>query len=335
MRRTVTRRPPRHLRALNTNPARSVLLWLDKPDAYLRAAEAAGLSRQFSIDVAPLASEPPDDILARADALLAWRPPVRLAARAPRLRWLQSLPGGIDQWLVPDYPERAVLTCARGSHRLSMPEHILAGLFLIAKSLGPIVLDQRERRWTRRVNPTLAGRTLGILGLGAIGTELARKAAALEMHVIGTKRDGGAVPHVERVYRPPETDAVLGEADYVVLLLPSTAETRGVIDARSLKRMKRTAYLLNFGRGDLIVEDDLAAAVRTGVIAGAVLDVFVKEPLPAESPLWTTDGITIFPHVGGLHPDRDDTVAALWIDNLRRFAEGQPLREVVDRARGY
>lgn len=312
-----------------------MLLWLDKPDAYLRAADTAGLTRQFAIDVAPLASEPPDEILGRAEALLAWRPPVRLAARAPRLTWIQSLTGGIDQWLVSDYPEGATLTCARGSHRLSMPEHILAALFLVTKSLAPIVLDQRERRWTRRVNPTLAGRTLGILGLGAIGGELARKAAALEMRVIGTKRDGAAVPHVERVYRPAETDAVLGDADYVVLLLPSTPETRGLIDARSLTRMKRTAYLFNFGRGDLVMEDDLAAAVRTGVIAGAVLDVFVKEPLPTESPLWTTEGITIFPHVGGLHPDRDDTVAALWVDNLRRFADGQPLREVVDRSRGY
>lgn len=274
-------------------------------------------------------------MLGRADALLAWRPPARLAARAPRLAWIQSLTGGIDQWLVPEYPERAVLTCARGSHRLSMPEHILAALFLVTKSLAPIVLDQRERRWTRRVNPTLAGRTLGILGLGAIGAELARKASALEMRVIGTKRDGAAVPHVERVYRPAETDAVLAQADYVVLLLPSTAETRGLLDTRLLKRMKRTAYLLNFGRGDLVVEDDLAAAVRAGVIAGAVLDVFVREPLPVESPLWITEGITIFPHVGGLAPDRDDTVAALWVDNLRRFADGQPLREVVDRRRGY
>jgi glyoxylate/hydroxypyruvate reductase len=336
MRRTATRLRPRSPRPpLDAKPARSVLLWLDKPEAYLRAADAAGLTSQFAFDVAPLASEPTDASLGRAEALLAWRPPARLAERAPRLTWIQSLTGGIDQWLVPDDPERAVLTCARGSHRLSMPEHILAALFLVTKSLAPIVRDQQERRWTRRVNPTLAGRTLGILGLGAIGAELARKAAALEMSVIGTKRDGGAVPHVSRVYRPSETDVVLAHADYVVLLLPSTSETRGLIHAASLKRMKRTAYLLNFGRGDLVVEDDLAAAVRAGVIAGAVLDVFVQEPLPVESPLWTTEGITIFPHVGGLHPDRDDTVAALWVDNLRRFAEGRRLREVVDRRRGY
>jgi phosphoglycerate dehydrogenase-like enzyme len=328
-------RPRAPLPSLDAKPTRSVVLWLDKADAYLRAAEAAGLTKRFSLEVAPLASEPPDDMLARAEALLAWRPPARLGQRAPRLTWIQSLTGGIDQWLVADYPERAILTCARGSHRLSMPEHILAALFLVTKSLAPIVLDQRERRWTRRVNPTLAGRTLGVLGLGAIGAELARKAAALEMRVIGTKRDGAAVPHVERVHPPAETDIVLAQADYVVLLLPSTSETRALMDARSLKRMKRTAYLLNFGRGDLVVEDDLAAAVRAGVIAGAVLDVFVKEPLPADSPLWTTEGITIFPHVGGLHPDRDETVAALWVENLRRFADGEPLREVVDRARGY
>lgn len=283
----------------------------------------------------PLASDPPDSLLGRAEALLAWRPPARLAARAPRLAWIQSLTGGIDQWLVPDYPERAVLSCARGSHRLAMPEHILAALFLATKSLVQIVLDQRERRWTRHVNPTLAGRTLGILGLGAIGAELARKAAALEMRVIGTKRDGAPVPHVERVYRPAETEAVLRAADYSVVLLPSTRETRGIINAAALARMKRTAYVLNFGRGDLVVDDDLVAAVRNGVIAGAVLDVFVTEPLPVDSPLWTTQGITIFPHVGGLHPERDEIVAELWVDNLRRFAHGQPLREVVDRARGY
>jgi phosphoglycerate dehydrogenase-like enzyme len=128
---------------------------------------------------------------------------------------------------------------------------------------------------------------------------------------------------------------VLATADYVVLLLPSTGETRRSIDAAALARMKPTAYLLNFGRGDLVVEADLVAAVRGRVIAGAVLDVFTTEPLPPDSPLWTTDGITIFPHVGGLHPERDEIVAELWVDNLRRFGEGRVLREIVDRARGY
>jgi phosphoglycerate dehydrogenase-like enzyme len=259
-----------------------------------------------------------------------------MGTRAPRLAWVQSLTGGMDQWLAsPDVPPKVTLTCARGTHRLQMPEHILGAVFLITKQFGAIVLDQRERKWTRRINPTLGGMTLGILGLGAIGAEVARKASALDIRVIGTKRDGAKVPGVERVWGPDGTDAVLREADFVLLLLPSTAETRDLMDRGRLARMKRSAWLLNFGRGDLVVDDDLVAAVKAKTIAGAVLDVFRKEPLPSEHLFWTTDGIVVLPHVGGLHPTRDRFVAELFVENLKRFAAGQPLREVVDRARGY
>jgi phosphoglycerate dehydrogenase-like enzyme len=296
----------------------------------------AGLERHFSFTTAPFPAEPDDAALAAAEVMLAWRPPKSMKTRAPHLRWAQSLTAGVEGWLAsPDLPADLVLTCARGTHRLQMPEHILAGLFIACKQLAPIVLDQRERRWTRRVNPVLAGATLGILGLGAIGVELARKAAALEMRVIGTKRDGKPVPHVARVWGPDGTDAVLAESDYVVVLLPVTPETRDLMNHARFARMKRSAWLLNFGRGDVIVDDDLVAAVRERTIAGAVLDVFRKEPLPAEHPFWTTEGIVVFPHVGGLHPTRDDLVADLFVDNLTRYAAGQPLREVVDRARGY
>ena len=284
----------------------------------------------------PLASEPDDRTLAGCEALLAWRPPAKLATRAPRLVWIQSLTAGVEHWLAAgDLPRGAVLTCARGIHRLSMPEHILAALFLVQKQLPAIVLDQRERTWRRRINATLAGQTLGILGLGTIGAEVAKKATALEMRVIGTRRRPGPVAHVERVWGPDGTDAVLAESDFVLLLLPSTRETRGIMSRERLARMKPGAHLLNFARGDLVVDGDLVEAVREGRIAGAVLDVFRTEPLPADSPLWTTPGIVVLPHVGGLHPQRDEAVAALWVDNLRRFAAGQPLREVVDPARGY
>jgi phosphoglycerate dehydrogenase-like enzyme len=216
-----------------------------------------------------------------------------------------------------------------------MSEHILAGLFLCAKDLAAIVLDQAALRWRRRVNPTLAGATLGILGLGAIGTEVARRAAALGMRVIGTKRAPAAIPGVERVYAPAETDRVLAESDYLLLLLPSTADTRGFLDKGALARMKPTAFVLNFGRGDLVVDADLVEAVRARRIAGAVLDVFRTEPLPAGHPFWTTPGIVVLPHVGGLHPRRDAIVAGLWVDNLDRFLAGRPLLQVVDPARGY
>ena len=313
-----------------------MLLWTGEPEPYLRAAEAAGLTRTFEFATAPFPAEPDDGALMRADVLLGWRPPRNLAQRAPRLRWAQSLTGGMEGWLASsDLPSALVLTCARGTHRVQMPEHILAGLFIASKQLAPIVLDQRERRWTRRTNPVLAGTTLGILGLGAIGAEVARKAAALDINVVGTKRDGKPVAHVSRVWGPDGTDAVLEASDFVVLLLPSTPETRDLLTLTRLSRMKRTAWLLNFGRGDLVVDDDLVTAVREQRIAGAVLDVFRKEPLPADHAFWTTDGIVVFPHVGGLHPTRDDIVAELFVDNLKRFLAGQPLREVVDRARGY
>jgi len=280
--------------------------------------------------------DPGDVLLARVDALLAWLPPSRLAERAPRLLWIQALTAGVEQWLAsPDLPAGVPLTCARGTHRLQMPEHILAALFLLSKHLDGIVLDQRERRWRRRVNDTLAGKTLGILGVGAIGAEVARKAAALEMRVIGTRRDPAPVAHVERVYGRDGIDTVLAASDYVLLLLPSTVETRGIMNLERLARMKPAAHLLNFARGDLIVDADLVEAVRTKRIAGAVLDVFRTEPLPSDSPLWTTDGIVIFPHVGGLHPTRDALVAELFVENLRRFAAGEPLLSAVDRARGY
>ncbi|HEX9818566.1 MAG TPA: NAD(P)-dependent oxidoreductase, partial [Methylomirabilota bacterium] len=213
-----------------------------------------------------------------------------------------------------------------------MSEHILAGLFLCAKDLAAIVLDQAAVRWRRRVNPTLAGATLGILGLGAIGAEVARWAAALGMRVIGTKRQPTALPGVEQVYAPAETARVLAESDYLLLLLPSTAETRGIIDKGALARMKPTAFVLNFGRGDLVVDADLVGAVRERRIAAAVLDVFRTEPLPAEHPFWTTPGIVVLPHVGGLHPRRDAIVAGLWVDNLERFLAGRPLLQVVDRS---
>jgi glyoxylate/hydroxypyruvate reductase A len=313
----------------------SVLLWLDEVEPYLRAADTAGLAASVDLVTTPLKGDPPDTLMAGADALLAWRPPARLAARAPRLRWIQSLTGGCEQWLGAETPSAVALTCARGTHRVQMSEHILAALFLCAKDLAGIVLDQASARWRRRVNPTLAGATLGILGLGAIGVEVARLAAGLGMRVIGTKREPTPIPHVERVLPPAETERVLAEADYLLLLLPSTTQTRGILDKAALGGLKPGAWVLNFGRGDLVVDTDLVAAARERHIAGAILDVFTTEPLPAAHPFWTTPGIVVLPHVGGLHPERDALVADLWVENLRRFLADRPLLQLVDRARGY
>jgi glyoxylate/hydroxypyruvate reductase len=317
-------------------PAPLVILWHDNDGPYREAISDAGLAGEVQVIAVKGAAEPPAEHWARCEALLAFRAKPGMLPKAERLRWIQSLTAGVEGWLaLSDLPKGVTLTCARGTHRVQMPENILGALFHLTKPYAAIVEDQKASKWTRRVSDTLAGKTLGILGLGAIGVELARKAAALEMRVIGTKRAPGPVPHVERVYAPEQTSEVLAQSDYVVLLLPVTPETRGYINSARLAKMKKTATILNFGRGELIVDADLVDAVHRKIIAGAVLDVFAVEPLPVEHPFWTTPGITVLPHIGGLHPERDGVVAQLFVDNLKRFLAGQPLLHTVERARGY
>ena len=313
-----------------------VLLWIPEAGPYRQALERAGLAGRVELVHVPPTETPAPELLARTEAMLAYRSGPGVLARMPALRWIQALTAGVEGWLaLPDLPSRLVLTCARGTHRVQMPENILGALFHLTKPYAGIALDQKDRQWRRRVSQTLAGTTLGILGLGVIGQELTRKAQALEMRVIGTRRRPAPLPHVDHVYGPEGTDEVLAAADWVLLLLPATPETRGFMNAARLKRMKPSAYLLNFGRGELVADDDLVQAVTARTIAGAVLDVFTTEPLPAEHPFWTTEGILVLPHIGGLHPGRDHIVAGLFVDNLERFLAGQPLRETVDRARGY
>ena len=312
------------------------LLWTDGAEAYRKAITAAGLDQRIRLEELPRNATPSTAQLQEAEAMLTWGPPAGTLAQMPKLRWAQALTAGVEHWLArTDLSPSLTLTCARGTHRVQMPENILGALFHITKPYAAIVGDNATSTWTRRVSSTLAGQTLGILGLGAIGQELARKAAALEMRVIGTRRATGPLPHVERVYAPEETDEVLAQSDFVVLLLPATPETESIINATRLARMKKTAWLLNFGRGALIDDAALVAAAKSGTIAGAILDVFRQEPLPKDDPFWGTENILVLPHIGGLHPARDSMVAALLVENLRRFLDGAPLKEVVDRKAGY
>ncbi|MBM3645499.1 MAG: D-2-hydroxyacid dehydrogenase [Alphaproteobacteria bacterium] len=313
-----------------------VLLWTDRTDAYRRAIEEVGLANRVELLTLARAETPTPDQLARTEALMAVGAPAGLLPRFARLRWAQAMTAGVEGWLaLPDLPAGLALTCARGTHTDSMPENILGALFFAAKPYRAAMEAQRESRWVASVAEPLRGKTLGILGVGAIGAEVARLASAFGIKVVGTRRTPDAVPHVERILPPEGSDEVLAQADFVLLLLPATPATDNFIDAARLARMKSTAWLLNFGRGHTIRDEDLVAAVSGKRIAGAVLDVFRQEPLPAAHPFWTTPGIHVLPHIGGPHPRRDSFVAALFVDNLRRFLDGAPLRELVDRSRGY
>lgn len=313
-----------------------VLLWTDSPAAYLDAVAAAGLAHQVKIEALPRKEKPSADQLAKTEALMAPIVPPGLLPAMPKLRWAQSMTAGVEGWLaLPDLPANLTLTCARGTHRESMPENILGALFHVAKPYAAVVDNQKRGQWIHTVAQPLGGKTLGILGLGAVGQEVARLADALGMRVIGTRRRPAPMPHVAEVLPADRTPEVLAQSDFLLLLLPATSDTDNFINTARLGQMKSTAWLLNFGRGHLVKDDDLIAAVKAKKIAGAVLDVFRQEPLPADHPFWKTEGIIVLPHIGGPHPQRDRFVARLFVDNLGRFLRGEPLREVVDRHAGY
>jgi phosphoglycerate dehydrogenase-like enzyme len=313
-----------------------VLLWTDSTAAYLEAIKAAGLADRVVVDTLPRKEKPSADQMARTEALMAYGAPPGLLPAMPKLRWAQSMTAGVEGWLaLPDLPANLTLTCARGTHKESMPENILGALFYVAKPYAAAVENQKLGKWVQSVAQPLTGKTLGILGLGAISQEVARLAAALGMRVIGTRRRPQTMANVAEVLPPERTPEVLAQSDFVLLLLPATPETDNFINAERLAMMKPGAWLLNFGRGHLIKDADLIAAVKAKKIAGAMLDVFRQEPLPADHPFWTTEGIIVLPHIGGPHPQRDRIVARLFADNLGRFLDGKPLKEVVDRKAGY
>jgi phosphoglycerate dehydrogenase-like enzyme len=313
-----------------------LLLWNPSPAPYVEAIKAAGLSDRVVIQTLAPGATPSADQMDETEVLIAYAVPPGVLSAMPKLRWAQAMTAGVEGWLaLADLPPALLLTCARGTHEESMPENIIGALLYVAKPYAAAVENQKRGKWVRTVPEPLSGKTLGILGVGAIGQRVAHIAAALGMRVIGTRRRPEPVAGVQTVLPAERTDEVLAQSDFVLLLMPATRGTENFMNADRLRRMKASAWLLNFGRGQLVNDADLVAAVTGKRIAGAVLDVYREEPLPAEHPFWTTEGIVVLPHLGGPHPQRDKFVARLFVDNLARFLDGKPLREVVDRELGY
>lgn len=268
--------------------------------------------------------------------------PHDLLPRARNLRWYQQWVAGAD-WLL-HHPEAAdldfVLTSASGVHPIQIAEHVFAMLLAFARRLCRTVRAQERHEWIHhsRMNDLfeLHGKTMVLAGVGAIGARVAGVAGAFGMRVLGVRRnpEQGA-PGVEAMFGPDRLLDVLPEADFVVLILPLTHETRHVIGERELRAMKPTAYLVNVGRGGLVDERVLVRALQEGWIAGAGLDVFETEPLPADSPLWDMENVIITPHYAGLTPHYHERALAIFLDNLRRYRAGEPLRNVVDKRLGY
>ena len=258
---------------------------------------------------------------------------------APRLRWIQQRSAGAN-WLM-DYPQAVesdlIVTNASGLHAIPISEHILALMLCLARDVHRSVREQAAHRWNRVHRLTeLDGQTMGLIGLGAVGEKTAQKARGLNMRVLGVRRHPEhPTPWVERVYGPESLMEVLPQADWLVITAPLTPETRGMIGERELRAMKKSAHVINISRGPLIQEQALVRALREGFIAGAGLDVFEEEPLPASSPLWDMENVILTSHYAGGTPHYLDRLMEIFVENLRRYQAGEPLINVVDKRLGY
>jgi phosphoglycerate dehydrogenase-like enzyme len=290
-----------------------------------------------------------------ADAIIGGGPlAADLLATAPRLRWVQLPVAGVDGMDTgPLVAHGLTVTTFSGVTAPNIAEHIVMLMFAFARNLrlllrqqdrhiwrdGATAGDPRQRAASRTLFPPvfeLEGQTLGVVGLGAIGDALARKAHGVGMRVIATRRrPGTSPPHIARLFAPDALPALLAEADHVALCLPLTPETRGLIGAAELARMRPTAYLYNTGRGALVDQDALIDALRAGTIAGAELDVTTPEPLPADSPLWDLPNVLMTAHTSGATPRHWERGLALISENVRRFLADEPLQNRFDPAAGY
>ena len=283
--------------------------------------------------------------------------PRRLLPDAHALRWLQLWSAGADWLLEADLPDGLTVTSASGVHEASVPEHAFALLLALGRNLPQTIRAQDRKQWLRyRPDATetdggtlgdadafsafdlfeLDGKTMLLLGTGAIGSRIGQIAQAFGMRVVGVRHDPSKA--ADGVDEMVGTDALaerLPEADVVMVTLPATPETRGLLDREHVARMKPTAVLVNVGRGEVVDEAALVDALQNGRLAGAGLDVFEEEPLPEGSPLWSMPNVIVSPHAAGRTPQYDRRALALFLDNLRRYESGDDLRNVVDLERGY
>ncbi|MGB3613946.1 MAG: D-2-hydroxyacid dehydrogenase [Elainellaceae cyanobacterium] len=260
----------------------------------------------------------------------------RVLESAPALRWYHSASAGVDH-LVADLRSRDIrLTNSAGVFAGPIAETVMGYILAQSKAFFHLRSQQSQHIWSPREDyEELADKVLLIVGAGGIGQAIARRAAAFDMRLWGSRRHPQPQPPFERVVGADAWKDLLPEAHYVVLTTPLTPETEGMLDGAALAKMRADAYLINVGRGALILEQALVKVLQQRRIAGAALDTVVTEPLPQGSPFWELDNVFITPHASGLSPRNNERIAALFLDNLSRYRDGTPLRNEVDLSLAY
>jgi phosphoglycerate dehydrogenase-like enzyme len=279
-----------------------------------------------------------------AEVVIAWSLRPNQVAGARRLRWIHSPAAAVNQLMFPEIVDsEVVLTNARQVHGPVVAEHVVALIFALAKKIAGSILLQAKHVWGQQIlwdeSPRIrevAGSTLGVVGLGSIGRPLVKSAKALGMRVIAVREHPEkGTEGADAVFAPAQIDEIFRQADYIVLAAPVTSATTAVASAERLALVKPAACLVNVGRGVLVDEAALAAALRENRLGGAALDVFPKEPLAPDSPLWDLRNLLITPHTAALTDKLWDRHYALFSENLRRYLNGETLLAVVDKRKGY
>lgn len=269
--------------------------------------------------------------------LFAW-PDAEMIREASKLRWIQALTAGVDFFPLKAIKEKGIiLTNGRGIHRKYIAEYAIAAMINLARNFHQMFRNQIKRKWDRSVaQDEIHGKTVGILGLGSIGQEIARKASTLGMRVIGVKYNPIPVDGVEDVYGPSQMGEVFKQSDYVINLLPDTPETIGLIDKSFFAMMDKSACFINLGRGSTVNQADLIDALQAKTIRALVSDVYEKEPLPQDSALWNLDNVILTPHIAGVSPKYLQRAMEIIQHNLTVYTNTSgEMMNVVDLTKGY
>ncbi len=276
--------------------------------------------------------------MADAEILLTWDlPTVDLARLAPKLKWIHCIGAGVEHLYPMDWlPAGVTLTNNKGAHADKAGEYALMAILMLHNKMPAILTNQRGARWESLYSTPIEGKTVGLVGVGSIGGGAARQLARLPVRVIGVSRHGRPHPDVREMVAMDGLDAALPRMDYVFVSLPATPETRGLFGRERLELLKPGAGIVNVGRGSTFDYVALTELIDQGQLAGAVIDVFDEEPLPADSPLWRARNVVVTPHVSADDGDRYVPITLqLFFANLRRYVAGEALRNRVDPGLGY
>lgn len=272
-----------------------------------------------------------------AEVLISFRCTSEMLNKAEKMKWIQALSAGVDAFPKDEIREKGLIfTNGRGIHKIHMAEYAIGVMVILARNFHVMFRNQIKGKWDGKIPQSgIQDKTLGILGLGSIGQEIAKKASLMGMKVIGVRNSEQGVENVEKVYLPKDMIEVFKNSDYIINLLPSTEDTFKSINKTYFDNMKEDACFINIGRGTTVDEEDMIQALQAGSIKAAALDVFFTEPLPEDSPLWTMENVIITPHICGVSDRYIERALPIIENNLRAFSGEGDFINLIDHDRGY